>query len=119
MYDSRLDQLARVLIRHSTKLQKAEHVLIELFDAPDEMGIALIRASRDAGAVPFLQIHRAQVSRELALEAEEAQLGTTSVIEIPIWPFMIAVLIGAVATAIQYLLLMVEDLRRAMRGRPR
>ena len=43
--DSRLDQLARVLIRHSTKLQKAEHVLIELFDAPDEMGIALIRAS--------------------------------------------------------------------------
>ena len=45
--------------------------------------------------------------------------GTTSVIEIPIWPFMIAVLIGAVATAIQYLLLMVEDLRRAMRGPPR
>jgi uncharacterized membrane protein YedE/YeeE len=45
--------------------------------------------------------------------------GTTSVIEIPIWPFMIAVLIGAVATAIQYLLLMVEDLRRALRGRPR
>jgi aminopeptidase len=82
MYDSRLDQLAGVLIRHSTKLQKAEHVLIELFDVPDEMGIALIRASRDAGAVPFLQIHHAQVSRELALEAEEAQIGTTSVIEL-------------------------------------
>jgi aminopeptidase len=82
MYDSRLDQLARVLIRHSTKLEKAEHVLIELFDVPDEMGIALIRASRDAGAVPFLQIHHAQVSRELALEAEEAQIGTTSVIEL-------------------------------------
>ena len=82
MYDSRLDQLARVLIRHSTKLQKAEHVLIELFDAPDEMGIALIRASRDAGAVPFLQIHHAQISRELALGADESQLGATSVIEL-------------------------------------
>ncbi len=82
MYDSRLDQLARVLIRHSTKLQKAEHVLIELFDAPDEMGIALIRASRDAGAVPFLQIHHAQISRELALGAEESQLGATSAIEL-------------------------------------
>ena len=82
MYDSRLDQLARVLIRHSTKLQKAEYVLIELFDAPDEMGIALIRASRDAGAVPFLQIHHAQVSRELALGADESQLGTTSAIEL-------------------------------------
>ena len=45
--------------------------------------------------------------------------GTTSVIEIPIWPFMAAVLIGAVATAIQYLLLMVEDLRRAIGRRPR
>jgi len=82
MHDSRLDQLARVLIRHSTKLQKAEYVLIELFDAPDEMGIALIRASRDAGAVPFLQIHHAQISRELALGADESQLGTTSAIEL-------------------------------------
>ena len=44
MYDSRLDQLARVLVRHSTKLQKGESVLVELFDVPDEMGIALIRA---------------------------------------------------------------------------
>jgi TRAP-type C4-dicarboxylate transport system permease small subunit len=43
--------------------------------------------------------------------------GTTNVIEIPIWPFMIAVLVGAVATAIQYLLLMAGDLRRAIRTR--
>jgi aminopeptidase len=82
MYDSRLDQLARVLIRHSTKLQKAEYVLIELFDAPDEIGIALIRASRAAGAVPFLQIHHAQVSREMALGADDGQLGATSAIEL-------------------------------------
>ena len=82
MYDSRLDQLARVLIRHSTQLRKAEYVLIELFDAPNEMGIALIRASRDAGAVPFLQIHHAQISRELALGADESQLRTTSAIEL-------------------------------------
>jgi aminopeptidase len=82
MYDSRLDQLARVLVRHSTKLQKGDNVLIELFDAPDEMGIALIRASRDAGAVPFLQIHRARISRELTLEADESQLGTLSTVEL-------------------------------------
>jgi aminopeptidase len=82
MHDSRLNQLARVLVRHSTKLQKGEFVLIELFDVPDEMGIALVRASREAGAVPFLQIHRARISRELALEAEEAQLSTTCAIEL-------------------------------------
>lgn len=82
MHDSRLDQLARVLVRHSTKLQKGESVLIELFDSPDEMGIALIRAVREAGAVPFLQIHHAQISRELALGADEIHLGTISAIEL-------------------------------------
>ena len=37
----------------------------------------------DAGAVPFLQIHHAQISRELALGADESQLVTTSAIELP------------------------------------
>jgi hypothetical protein len=37
MYDSRLDQLAKVLVRHSTKLQKGENALIELLDAHDEI----------------------------------------------------------------------------------
>jgi aminopeptidase len=49
-------------------------VLIESFDAPDEMTIALIRAARKAGAIPFTQIQRARVNRELALEANEKQL---------------------------------------------
>ena len=39
--------------------------------------------------------------------------GTTGVIEIPIWPFMAATLVGAVATAIQFLLLTLEQIRRA------
>ncbi len=42
--------------------------------------------------------------------------GTAGVAEIPIWPFMAAVLVGAVATAIQFLLLMVRDARRALDG---
>jgi len=42
--------------------------------------------------------------------------GTTGLVEIPIWPFMAAVLIGAAATAIQFLLLAVEDLRGASSG---
>jgi len=42
--------------------------------------------------------------------------GTTGVAEIPIWPFMAAILIGSVATAIQFLLLMLKDVRRALRG---
>lgn len=82
MHDPRLDQLARVLVRHSTKLQKGDKVLIDLFDVPDEMGLALIRAARAAGAVPFLQINHARISRELALGATDEQVGITSTIEL-------------------------------------
>jgi TRAP-type C4-dicarboxylate transport system permease small subunit len=42
--------------------------------------------------------------------------GTTGVIEIPIWPFMLAVVLGAAATAIQFLVLMAHDLRRTTIG---
>ncbi len=82
MHDPRLDQLARVLVRHSTKLQKGDKVLIDLFDVPDEMGLALIRATRAVGAVPFLQINHARISRELALGATDEQVGITSTIEL-------------------------------------
>ena len=82
MQDPRLDQLARILTRHSTRLEKGERVFIELFDVPDEMGVALIRAVRAAGAVPFVQIHRARVSRELSLGANDAQLDTARAVEL-------------------------------------
>lgn len=82
MYDPRLDKLAQVLIRHSTKLAKGERVLIDLFDVPEEMGIALIRATKKAGGVPFVQIHRATISREIALSANDDQLGVHGTIEL-------------------------------------
>ncbi|MGI8431658.1 MAG: aminopeptidase [Chthoniobacterales bacterium] len=74
MQDARFDKLASLLVNYSTNLQRGEKVLIETFDAPDEMTLALIRAARKAGAVPFSQIQRARVSRELALGAEGNQL---------------------------------------------
>ncbi|MBA3961460.1 MAG: aminopeptidase [Chthoniobacterales bacterium] len=74
MQDARYDKLASLLVNYSTSLQRGEKVLLESFDAPEEMTIALIRAARQAGAIPFSQIQRARVSRELALGAEEKQL---------------------------------------------
>src|SRR5919199_4396173 len=74
MHDPRLDQLARILVEYSIRLSKNESVLIEAFDVPDEMTIALVRAVRKAGATPFVQIQHAQVSRALALQATERQL---------------------------------------------
>src|SRR5438876_4593208 len=74
MHDARFDKLAKLLVEYSTRLKRNENVLIEAFDVPDEMTIALVRAARKAGAIPFVQVQRARIGRELALEAEDRQL---------------------------------------------
>src|SRR5947208_15375437 len=74
MRDPRFNKLAEILTGDSTELKRNEKVLIEAFDAPDEITIALIRAARQRGAIPLVQLQRAPVSRELALQATEPQL---------------------------------------------
>ncbi len=74
MHDARFDKLAKLLVKYSTRLKRNQNVLIEAFDVPDEMTIALIRAARKAGAIPFVQVQRACIGRELALEASDRQL---------------------------------------------
>ncbi len=74
MQDARFDKLASLLVDYSTELKRNEKVLIECFDAPDEMTIALIRAARKAKAIPFVQLQHAQVTRELALEIDPRAL---------------------------------------------
>lgn len=82
MHDARFDALSRVLVRHSTGLKAGEKVLIDAFDIPDEFVVATVRAVRSAKAVPFVQIHRARISRELAIGATETQLDISSGIEL-------------------------------------
>src|SRR5438105_4391444 len=82
MHDPRFDKLAQVLVGYSTRLKRNETVLIETFDVPDEMIIALVRAARKTGAIPFVQIQRSRINRELALKAEERQLNLTSAHEL-------------------------------------
>src|ERR1051325_7633076 len=74
MHDSRYDKLAKLLVEYSTRLKRNETVLIETFDVPDEMTIALVRAARKVGGIPFTQIQRARVSRELTRNATDRQL---------------------------------------------
>lgn len=82
MHDPRFDKLAQLLVEYSTRLKRGETVLIEAFDVPDEMTVALVRAARKAGAIPFTQIQRGRVSRELALNATEPQLNLTAIHEL-------------------------------------
>src|ERR1700726_69679 len=74
MHDPRFDKLAKLLVEYSTRLKRNENLLIEAFDVPDEMTIALVRAARKVGAIPFVQVQRNRISRELALEASDRQL---------------------------------------------
>src|SRR6516162_2060575 len=74
MHDPRFDKLAKLLVEYSTRLKRNENVLIEAFDVPDEMTVALIRAVRKAGAITFVQVQRSRISRELAIEATDRQL---------------------------------------------
>src|SRR2546430_17328754 len=82
MHDARFDKLAKLLVEYSTRLKRNENVLIEAFDVPDEMTIALIRAARKAGATPFVQVQRGRIGRELALEASDRQLNQAAAHEL-------------------------------------
>src|SRR5438046_8952897 len=74
MHDERFNKLAKLLVEYSIRLKRTETVLIEAFDIPDEMTVAVVHAVRNAGGVPFAQVYHARVNRALALEASDRQL---------------------------------------------
>lgn len=65
MKDHRVTQLAEGLVRHSTRLQPGENILIEAFDIPAEYVAEMMRVCRAAGANPFVSVYNAAVQREL------------------------------------------------------
>ncbi len=71
--DPRYPKLARQLIRHSVQLRKGESILFDLFDVPDEIGIALIREARAVGAKPLVNCQHSRIARELAMHATAPQ----------------------------------------------
>ena len=71
MNDPRYSRLAQLLTTHSMKVKAGDKVLIEAFDIPDEMTIALVRAVRAAGGVVFVQTYSQRVVRVLNQSATE------------------------------------------------
>ena len=74
MTDERLKILAHNLVNYSCRVGKGEKVLIEVFDAGDEVAEALIAAVYEAGGVPFCQMHRPKVQRALLMGLGEEQV---------------------------------------------
>jgi len=73
MHDPRIDALARQLIGYSTGLKKGETVLLDLFDVPDAMGVALIREARRRKAIPVLRVNHSRLTREMLRGATDDQ----------------------------------------------
>ena len=82
MSDPRFARLAEVLTGFSCELTKGERVLIDAFDIPDAFVVELIRAARNRGAMPYVNIQRARITRELLRGAEAAQYEISSSLEL-------------------------------------
>ena len=70
--DPRIRRLADLLIHHSVKLAPGEHVLIETFDCPDEIAVALCEAAKVAKGHAHVSVRRNQIMRALNQGADDA-----------------------------------------------
>ena len=82
MRDPRNAQLARVIVRHSTRLEPGEAVLIESFDLASELVLDLVDAAFDAKAIPIVYLRSNAVNRSLLSRGTEKQFKIQSDIEL-------------------------------------
>jgi aminopeptidase len=71
MTDPRYKKLARLLVNYSTQIKKGDRALLDMIDVPDEFTVELIRAVREAGGTPFVEVRHTRVSRELLLDTNK------------------------------------------------
>ncbi|RLT29147.1 MAG: aminopeptidase [Chloroflexi bacterium] len=76
MLDPRMQRLAELLVRHSVRVQPGEKVLIEAYDIPTDMTVALIKAVAAVGGQPLVSTYQQPVLRALyqAATADQMQL---------------------------------------------
>ena len=72
MTDPRYTKLAKLLAGYSTELKRGEKILLDLIDVPDEFSVEMVRAVRDAGGVPLVEVRHTRVTREILRGTDEA-----------------------------------------------
>lgn len=80
--DSRYEKLARVLTTFSTSLKKGDKVMIETTEVPDLMVVALIRAARACGAMPYVRQGHSRVNREMLMQVDAEMLQLAADLEL-------------------------------------
>ncbi|MFN8586993.1 MAG: aminopeptidase [Candidatus Eisenbacteria bacterium] len=82
MRDPRTQQLAHLIVHHSTRIQPGEAMLIEAFDLRNSLVLDLVDEVQKAGGVPVVSLRDNAVIRRQLLGATEAQLKLQGDIEL-------------------------------------
>jgi aminopeptidase len=82
MRDPRNARLAEVIVRHSTRLQAGEAILIESFDVAEELVLDLVDAVHRVGALPVVFLRSNAVNRSLMSAGTEAQFKLQAEVEL-------------------------------------
>ncbi|MGF1679501.1 MAG: aminopeptidase [Candidatus Methylacidiphilales bacterium] len=79
--DPRYLALANMLSAYSTEVRRGENVLIDAYDVPEGIVIALVRAVRARGGVPYVQWNSSRIQREILSSAESERWTLTRSLE--------------------------------------
>jgi aminopeptidase len=82
MTDPRYAKLAGLLVKYSIELKKNERILLDMIDVPDEFVIQLMRAARQAGAIPLVETRHTRISREVMRQTNPAHASLAREIEL-------------------------------------
>jgi aminopeptidase len=82
MTDPRYAKLANLLVKYSIELKKNERILLDMIDVPDEFAIQLMRAARQAGAIPLVETRHTRVSREVMRQTNDAHAALVREVEL-------------------------------------
>jgi aminopeptidase len=82
MTDPRYTKLAGLLVSYSTELKKNDRIMLDMIDVPDEFTIELMRAARQAGAIPLPVLRHSRVTRENLRQTNEAHATLERTIEL-------------------------------------
>ncbi len=82
MHDPRREQLARVIVEHSTRLEPGETILIEAFDLRSDLVIEIVEAAQRVGGLPVVYLRDQRLIRQLVEKGTEAQFAIQADIEL-------------------------------------
>jgi aminopeptidase len=82
MRDPRNRKLAEVIVRHSTRLEPGEAIMIEAFDVADGLVLDLIEATYEAKGIPIVFLRSNAVNRTLIAGGAEAQFTVQGALEL-------------------------------------